>query len=80
MNRGLQAELLEFIINEGDIHNSPRAYKLYNAVSVAESQTELCRELVKAFIIMDKDLKDITEELIDERLHSTRTIIRPNNN
>ena len=76
----LQHEILDFLEHEGDIINSPRAYHMCQAIQYAESNTDMCRMLAKAFTNLDKDLTTITEELIDARAHSTRTIIRPDSN
>ena len=72
----LKTEILELLEHECDLYDSPRAYRMYQAIQHSDSNTTMCRMLAMAFVQLDKNLKTITDELIDERLHSTRVIIK----
>ena len=75
MNKALKTELLERIRNVENFKTSPRLYHLYMNIQQTETQIELCRMFVNYFIGTDKDLKVLTDELIDCR--ATSSYIKP---
>ena len=62
--------------NEISLRNDPYIYKMYQVIKHCSNEEDVLKILAEGYILVSKELKRVTNELIEEKRMSVRPILK----